>query len=70
MITELLGYDKFIPMNTGVEADETAIKIMRRWAYRDKGIPDNQAVILFPENNFWGRTIAARSTSNNPLMTS
>lgn len=57
-------------MNTGVEADETAIKIMRRWAYRDKGIPDNQATILFPENNFWGRTIAARTTSNNPLMTS
>jgi ornithine--oxo-acid transaminase len=56
-------------MNTGVEAVETAVKIMRRWGYRSKGIPDNEAVILFPTDNFWGRTIAARTTSDNPLMT-
>jgi len=40
-ITELLGYERFIPMNTGVEADETACKMARRWGYRDKGVPDN-----------------------------
>ena len=58
-ITDLLGYDKFIPMNGGVEADETACKMVRRWAYRAKGVPDNQAMILFPTGNFWGRSITA-----------
>lgn len=58
-ITKLLGYDKFIPMNGGCEADETACKMVRRWAYRVKGVPDNQAVILFPTGNFWGRSITA-----------
>lgn len=56
-------------MNTGVEGDETAIKMIRRWAYREKGVPDNQAVVLFPTNGFWGRTIAARTHSFNPNMT-
>lgn len=68
-ITEMLGYDKFIPMNTGVEGDETAIKIMRRWAYRDKGVEEDKAMVLFPTGNFWGRSIAARSNSENAAFT-
>lgn len=66
-ITNLLGYDKFIPMNGGVEADETACKMIRRWAYREKGVPDNQAVILFPTNNFWGRSITASGACDDPV---
>lgn len=65
-ITKLLGYDKFLPMNSGVEADETACKIARRWGYRAKGIPDNQANILFPTGNFWGRTITASGACDDP----
>ncbi len=53
-------------MNTGVEAGESAIKIARRWAYDIKGVPDNQATILFANNNFWGRTLAACASSNDP----
>lgn len=68
-ITGLLGYERFIPMNTGVEAGETAVKIIRRWAYRDKGVPEDEAVVLYPYNNFWGRSITARGTSSNPKMT-
>lgn len=66
MITGLLGYEKFLPMNTGCEADETACKIARRWAYRVKGVPDNQANILFPTNNFWGRSITASGACDDP----
>jgi ornithine--oxo-acid transaminase len=66
-ITELLGYDKFFPMNGGVEADETACKLARRWAYRAKGVPDNEAMILFPTNNFWGRSITASGACDDPL---
>jgi ornithine--oxo-acid transaminase len=65
-ITQYFGYDKVLPMNTGVEAGETAVKLARRWAYEKKGIAANQAVILFPEGNFWGRTIAAISSSSDP----
>ena len=65
-ITEYFGYDKVLPMNTGVEGGETAVKICRKWGYEKKGIPANQAKILFAENNFWGRTLAAISTSNDP----
>ena len=65
-ITQLFGYDKVLPMNTGVEAGETAVKLARRWAYEIKGVPDNEAVIIFPEGNFWGRTIAAISSSSDP----
>lgn len=68
-LTELLGYDKFIAMNTGVEGDETAVKIIRRWAYRSKKVPDDKAMILFPTQNFWGRSIAARSNSENAAFT-
>ena len=66
-ITEYFGYDKVLPMNTGVEAAETAVKLARRWGYVNKGIPENKAVILFAENNFWGRTLAAISASSDPL---
>jgi ornithine--oxo-acid transaminase len=53
-------------MNTGVEGGETAVKLARRWGYVNKGIPDNQAKILFVEHNFWGRTLAAISSSSDP----
>jgi ornithine--oxo-acid transaminase len=65
-ITEYFGYDKVLPMNTGVEGGETAIKLARRWGYDVKGVPDNEAVVLFAEGNFWGRTISAISTSDDP----
>lgn len=65
-ITKLLGYDKVLPMNTGVEGGETAIKLARRWGYDVKGVPNNQAKILFAANNFWGRTTSAVSSSTDP----
>jgi ornithine--oxo-acid transaminase len=65
-ITRFFGYDKVLPMNTGVEAAETAVKLARRWAYRKKGVPENKARIIFAENNFWGRTLAAISASTDP----
>ncbi len=64
-ITELFGYDRVLPMNTGVEGGETAIKLARKWGYEIKGIAHNQAHILFAEGNFWGRTLAAISTSDD-----
>jgi ornithine--oxo-acid transaminase len=65
-ITNYFGYDKVLPMNTGVEAGETAIKLSRRWGYEVKKIPHNEAIIIFAEGNFWGRTIAAISSSTDP----
>jgi ornithine--oxo-acid transaminase len=65
-ITELFGFDRVLPMNTGVEGGETALKLCRKWAYTVKGIPDNQAKIVFVEGNFWGRTLAAISSSTDP----
>ena len=65
-VTELFGYDKILPMNTGVEGGETALKLCRKWAYKVKGIEQNKAKILFAENNFWGRTLAAVSSSTDP----
>jgi ornithine--oxo-acid transaminase len=65
-ITEYFGYDKVLPMNTGVEGGETAIKLARRWAYTKKGVGENQAKIIFAEGNFWGRTMAAISSSTDP----
>jgi ornithine--oxo-acid transaminase len=64
-ITAYFGYDKLLPMNTGVEAAETAVKLARRWGYDKKSIPANQAKIIFAENNFWGRTLAAISASTD-----
>ncbi len=66
-ITNLFGYDKVLPMNTGVEGGETANKLARKWGYEHKGIPENQAKIIFAEGNFWGRTLAAISSSDDPL---
>ena len=66
-ITKLFGYDKVLPMNTGVEGGETANKIARKWGYLKKGIKKNQARIVFASGNFWGRTLAAISTSDDPL---
>lgn len=65
-ITEYFGYDKVLPMNTGVEGGETALKLARKWGYTIKGIPENQAKIIFVEGNFWGRTLAAISASTDP----
>lgn len=59
-------YDKLLPMNTGVEAAETSVKLARRWAYTVKGVSENQATILFPKGNFWGRSIGAISASSDP----
>lgn len=65
-ITEYFGYDKLLPMNTGVEGGETAVKLARRWGYVKKGIATNEAKIVFAEHNFWGRTLAAISSSTDP----
>jgi len=65
-MTQLFGYDKLLPMNTGVEGGETAIKLARRWGYDVKGIEKNKAKIIFAEGNFWGRTLAAISSSTDP----
>ncbi len=65
-ITKYFGYDKVLPMNSGAEADETALKLCRRWGYDVKGIPDNQAKIIVCENNFHGRTITIISMSTDP----
>ena len=65
-ITKYFGYDKVLPMNTGAEADETAIKLCRKWAYKVKGVPTDQAKIIVCENNFHGRTITIVSMSTDP----
>ena len=65
-ITKLFKYDKVLPMNSGVEAGETAVKLARKWAYLKKGVPQNQAKIVFAKENFWGRSIAAVSSSTDP----
>ena len=64
-ITKYFGYDRVLPMNTGVEGGETAIKLCRRWGYVIKGIAENQAKIIFAEGNFWGRTLGAISSSTD-----
>ncbi len=68
-ITEFFGYDRVLPMNTGVEGGETAVKLARKWAYEVKKVPKNQAKIVFVTGNFWGRTLAAISSSNDPVST-
>ena len=65
-ITGIFGYDKVLPMNTGAEGVETALKICRKWAYGKKGIPENQAKIITCEGNFHGRTITVISVSTDP----
>ena len=66
-ISEYFKYDKVLPMNTGVEGGETANKLARKWGYLKKGIEKNKAKIIFAHGNFWGRTLAAISTSDDPL---
>jgi ornithine--oxo-acid transaminase len=66
-ITNLFGYDKVLPMNTGVEGGETANKLARKWGYIKKNIPENKARIIFAKGNFWGRTLAAISSSDDPV---
>lgn len=65
-ITEFFGYDKILPMNTGAEADETALKLIRKWGYKVKGIPQNEAKIIVAAENFHGRTITIISMSTDP----
>ncbi|KAL8452290.1 hypothetical protein Emag_002409 [Eimeria magna] len=65
-LNDLLGYERVILMNTGAEAGETAIKLARKWGYEVKGIPANKARVVFCQNNYWGRTIAAASSSSTP----
>ncbi len=64
--TRLFGYDKMLPMNSGAEADETALKLTRKWAYKVKGIPRNEAKIVVCNGNFHGRTITIVSMSSDP----
>lgn len=66
-VTSYFGFDKILPMNTGAEAVETAIKLVRKWGYEKKGIPANKAKIVFCENNFHGRTVTIVSASNDPV---
>ena len=68
-ITDFFGYDKVLPMNTGVEGGETAIKLARKWGYEVKKIPTDSAKIIFVEGNFWGRTLGAISSSTDPSST-
>jgi len=65
-LTRQFGYEKVLNMNTGVEGGESTIKIARKWGYRVKKIPENQAQVVFAHGNFWGRTIAAISASTDP----
>lgn len=65
-VTRLFGYDKMLPMNSGAEADETALKLIRKWAYKVKGIPRGQAKIVVCNGNFHGRTITIISMSSDP----
>ena len=66
-ITEFFGYEMVLPMNTGAEAVETAMKLSRKWGYQKKGIPENEAILIFAENNFHGRTISIVSASTDPV---
>lgn len=68
-ITEFFGYDRVLPMNTGVEGGETAVKLARKWGYEVKGIPNNKAKMIFVEGNFWGRTLGAISSSTDSSST-
>jgi ornithine--oxo-acid transaminase len=68
-ITSYFGYDRVLAMNTGVEGGETAVKLCRKWAYEAKGVPNGQAKIIFAAGNFWGRTLAAISSSTDPKST-
>jgi len=66
-VVDYFGFDRMLPMNTGVEAGETALKLCRKWGYQKKKIAENQANIVFAQGNFWGRSIAAVSSSTDPV---
>ncbi|CAG9326650.1 unnamed protein product [Blepharisma stoltei] len=66
LLCKTFGYQKVLMMNSGAEAGESAVKIARRWGYQVKGIPDNQAKVIFCTGNFWGRTLAACGSSDDP----
>jgi ornithine--oxo-acid transaminase len=66
-LCSLLGFERMLPMNSGAEAVETALKLARRWGYRQRGIPDGQAEIIVCDNNFHGRTTTIISFSSDPL---
>ncbi|XP_066595500.1 ornithine aminotransferase, mitochondrial-like [Prorops nasuta] len=66
-LTKLLGWNRFLPMNTGVEGGDTAVKLSRRWAYRVKKIASGKATVVFANGNFWGRSLAALSASTDPM---
>lgn len=68
-LCDYFGYDKALIMNSGAEGGETALKLTRKWAYKVKGIPQNQAKMVFAAGNFWGRTLAAISSSTDPSST-
>ena len=63
----MLGYDKYLPSSSGVEACETAVKVARRWGYQVKNVKDNQAEIVLARNNFWGRSITASGACDDPI---
>ena len=66
-LCDLVGHDMVLPMNTGAEAVETALKIARAWGYRSKGVPENKATIIVADNNFHGRTLGIVSFSSDPV---
>ena len=68
-ITDFFGYERVLPVNTGVGGGETAVKLARKWAYEVKGVVKNKAKIIFVTGNFLGRTLAAISSSNDPSST-
>jgi len=68
-MAEYFGYDKVLMMNSGVEGGETALKLTRKWAYKVKGVPQDQAVTVYATGNFWGRTLAAISSSTDSSST-
>jgi ornithine--oxo-acid transaminase len=68
-LCEYFGYDKALLMNSGAEGGETALKLTRKWAYLIKGVPQNEAKVVFAAGNFWGRTLAAISSSTDPSST-
>ena len=66
-VSKLFGYDRVLPMNTGIEGTETAFKLARKWAYKVKGVPENKAKVIFAAGNFHGRSLAIISASTDPL---
>ena len=66
-LCNLLGYDKFLPSSSGVEACESAVKLARRWGYTVKGVEPNKASVVLMKNNFWGRSITASGACDDPV---